>query len=73
MASNDTRDRPRRPAADGLDPPRGAFGPIRFAGKVALATLALILLFVIVGGIVFATHLTRREIGVMPNTELQQR
>jgi hypothetical protein len=73
MASNDTPDRPRRPPADGPDRPRSAFGPVSFAGKVALATLALILLFVIVGGIVLATHLTRREVGVTPNAELQQR
>jgi len=40
---------------------------------VALATLALVLLFVIVGGIVLATHLTRRGLAVTPNAELQER
>jgi hypothetical protein len=62
MSSNETPDRPR-----------DSFGPGRFAGKVALATLALVLLFLIVGGIVLATHLTRRELGVTPNAEIQQR
>jgi hypothetical protein len=73
MTSNDTHDRARRPEADGLDRPRGAFGAVGFAGKVALATLALVLLFVIVGGIVLATHLTRREVGVTPSAVQQQR
>jgi hypothetical protein len=61
MSSNETPNRPR-----------GSFGPGGFAGKVALATLALVLLFVIVGGIVLATHLTRREVTAPPNAEMQQ-
>jgi hypothetical protein len=72
MPSNETPERRPRPAGSALNRSRAAFGPAGFAGKIALATLALILLFAIVGGIVLATHMTHREVVVTPKAQLQQ-